>query len=380
MNYVTLPTSAEGPAASQASSVPPEGMVDVATWQRTQADLMRFQELVAQVGRELAEPLTAALERVNALMSTGRIDRAGLKSLLSEMDRARQAGIWCQQISRLSSGRARQSHERVHLTNTIQSVLAHRAREVQADAPMLFSLLNGLVDWWLACAHGAIDLRVDIKPWPAHGQLVLRLQHRPADLSDGLKNGEVPGAVNGLTWHLIDQIAQTMGLKVERQVDASTLNLVLEFPHTINPLLAPDPVDEPEQEGFATSLNSKPLAGSHILVVAARRDLRLLIRESVKSMGLIVDFVSSVGEATQFCREALPHAIIFESSLRGQRFDQLIASIRQEVPDFVMVEVLEEGSAFDISSISPNGVARVGREAVLTSLPSALVYELARVM
>ncbi|MCP5810187.1 hypothetical protein NL321_28985, partial [Klebsiella pneumoniae] len=84
---------------------------------------------------------------------------------------------------------------------------------------------------------------------------------------------------------------------------------------------------------------------SHILVVAARRDLRLLVREAVKSMGLIVDFVSSVGEATQFCREALPHAIIFESSLRGQRLDQLVAGIRQEVPDFVLLEVLDEGSA-----------------------------------
>ena len=386
MNYVTLPTPAEGPVPVQPSSAPPEGTVDAAKWQRTQADLMRFQELVAQVGRELAEPLTAALERVNALMSTGRIDRAGLKSLLSEMDRARQAGIWCQQISRLASGRARQSHERVHLTNTIQSVLAHRARELQArgvqvvqamapvevlaDAPMLFSLLNGLVDWWLACAYGTVDLRVDMKSWPAHGQLEVRLNHRPLDLSDGLKEGELPHAVNGLTWHLIDQIAQTMDLKVVRQV---------EFPHTINPLLAPEPADEPDQ-GFATSLNSKPLAGSHVLVVAARRDLRLLIREAVKSMGLIVDFVSSVGEATQFCREALPHAIIFESSLSGQRFDQLVASIRREVPDFVLLEVLEEGSAFDISTISPNGVARVGREAVLTSLPSALVYELARVM
>ncbi len=395
MNYVTLPPSAEGPASAQASSAPAEGMVDVVTWQRTQADLMRFQELVAQVGRELAEPLTAALERVNALMSTGRIDRAGLKSLLSEMDRARQAGIWCQQISRLASGRARPSHERVHLTNTVQSVLAHRARELQgrgvqvvqtmapvevlADAPMLFSLLNGLVDWWLACAHGTIELRVDIKPWPAHGQLDVRLNHRPADLSDGLQGGEVPSAVNGLTWHLIDQIAQSMGLKLERQVEAVSLSLSLEFPHTINPLLAPDPVDEPDQ-GFATSLNSKPLAGSHILVVAARRDLRLLVREAVRSMGLIVDFVSSVGEATQFCREALPHAIIFESSLRGQRLDQLVASIRQEVPDFVLLEVLDEGSAFDISTISPTGVARVGREAILTSLPSALVYELARVM
>ncbi|RZL10194.1 MAG: hypothetical protein EOP40_07305 [Rubrivivax sp.] len=395
MNYVTLP-AANQPLPGQGASAAPEGMVDAATWQRTHGDLLRFQELVAQVGRELAEPLTTALERVNALMSTGRIDRQGLRALLAEMDRARQAGIWCQQISRLATGRARQSHERVHLTNTVQSVLAHRARElqskgvqvvptltpveVQADAPMLFSLLNGLVDWWLSCAHGQVEVRIDIKPWPAHGQLEVRLNHRPADFSDGLPEGEVSPAVNGLTWHLIDQIAQTMGLKVERQVEAATLRLMLEFPHTVNPLLAePEPADEPDQ-GFSSSLNSKPLAGSHVLVVASRRDLRLLVRESVRSMGLIVDFVSSVGEATQFCREALPHAIVFESSLRGQRFDQLVASIRKEIPEFVLVEVLEEGSVFELSTTGNTGVARVGREAVLTSLPSALVYELARVM
>jgi hypothetical protein len=395
MNYVTLPASTSEALLNGAASAPPEGMVDVATWQRTQADLMRFQELVGQAGRELAEPLTAALERVNALMSTGRIDRAGLKSLLAEVDRARQAGIWCQQISRLSSGRARQSHERVHLTNTVQSTLAHRARELQArginvsqslepvevqvDAPMLFSLLNGLVEWWLTCAHGTVDVKLDIKPWPAHGQLAVRLRHRPADLSDGLPEGEISSAVNGLTWHMVDQIARTMGLKVEREVDAQTASLVLEFPHTINPLLTdPEPTDD--DQGFATSVNSKPLAGSHVLVVAARRDLRLLIRESVRSMGLVVDFVSSVTEAVEFCRDALPHAIVYESSLSGQRFDNLIASIRREVPEFVMVEVLEEGDVFDISTVSPTGVARVGREAVLSSLPSALVYELARMM
>lgn len=396
MNYVTLPAVNEA-SPGVGSSTSSDGQVDAATWQRTHADLLRFQELVAQVGRELAEPLTAALERVNALMSTGRIDRAGLKALLAEMDRARQAGIWCQQISRLATGRARQSHERVHLTNTVQSILAHRARELQsrgvqvvqaltpvevlADVPMLFSLLNGLVDWWLSCAHGVVDVRIDIKPWPAHGQLEVRLHHRPADLSDGLPDGEISPAVNGLTWHLIDQIAQTMGLKVERQIEAATLRLMVEFPHTVNPLLAePEAAADEGDQGFATSLNSKPLAGSHVLVVASRRDLRLLVRESVRSMGLIVDFVSSVGEATQFCREALPHAIVFESSLRGQRFDQLVASIRKEIPEFVLVEVLEEGSLFELSTTTSTGVARVGREAVLTSLPSALVYELARVM
>jgi CheY-like chemotaxis protein len=397
MNYVTLPI-ANGPAdVGQAASAPPEGMVDAATWQRTQSDLMRMQELLAQVGRELAEPLTAALERVNALVTTGRIDRSGLKMLLAEVDRARQAGIWCQQISRLSSGRARQSHERVHLSNTVQSVLAHRSRElqsrgiqvtqamspveVQADASLLFSLLNALVDWCLVCAHGTVDVRVDIKTWPAHGQLELRMRHCPADLANGLPDPDLPMALNGLTWHLLDQVALTMGLKVEREIDATHARLMLEFPHTINPMLAEiDAADDAADQGFATSVNSKPLAGSHVLVVAARRDLRLLVRESVKSMGLVVDFVSSVSEAARFCTEALPHAIIFESNLSGQRFDQLVAGIRKEVPEFVLVEVLEEGDTFDISSVSPTGVARVGREAILTSLPSALVYELARTM
>jgi hypothetical protein len=396
MNYVTLPASTGDLQPIGGAYAPNDGMVDVATWQRTQGDLMRFQELLGQAGRELAEPLTAALERVNALMSTGRIDRAGLKLLLAEVDRARQAGIWCQQISRLSSGRARQSHERIHLSNTVQGTLAHRMRELQgrgllieqslepveihADGPMLFSLLNGLVDWWLGCAHGTIQVSLAIKPWPAHGQLEVRLRHRPADLSDGLPEGEIPASVNGLTWHMIDQLARTMGLKVEREVDAQQLHLSLEFPHTINPLVAHDEPANDADQGFSTSVNSKPLAGSHVLVVAARRDLRLLIRESVKSMGLVVDFVSSVTEATEFCRDAIPHAIIYESGLSGQRFDHLVTSIRKEVPEFVMVEVLEEGELFEISSVSPSGVARVGREAVLNSLPSALVYELARVM
>src|SRR5690606_14266845 len=90
-----------------------------------------WQALLGRLGRDLAEPLTAALERVTTLASTGRIDHAGLRALREEVDRARQAGIRCQQIARMAAGRIRQSHERVHLTNTVQSVLAYRARELQ---------------------------------------------------------------------------------------------------------------------------------------------------------------------------------------------------------------------------------------------------------
>ncbi len=392
MDYVTLPANVVDALAHLSAIVPPEGMVDVATWQRTQSDLMRFQELLAQVGRELAEPLTAALERVNALVSTGRMDRGGLKALQTEVDRARQAGIWCQQISRLSTGRAHQTHERVHLSNTLQSVLAHRAREfqsqgvvitqamtpveVQADAPLLFGLLNAAIDWALPCTRGQLAASVAMQAWPVHGQFILKFPFRDADQSH---DDTLPAEFNSLTWHLLDQYARSMGVSVKRKIHANQIELVLEFAHTISPLLMVDAGDERDQ-GFSTSVNSRPLAGSHVLVVASRRDLRLLIREAIKSMGLVVDFVSTVGEAAQFCRESLPHAIVFEANLRGQRFDLLVKGIRQEVPEFVLVEILEEGSTFEISSVSPTGVAQVGREAVMQSLPSALIYELARTM
>ncbi len=94
-------------------------------------DQTRWHDLVSQIGQELAAPLTSALERVTTLATTGRIDKAGLRALQDEVDRARQTGIWCQQIARLASGRVKPSLERIHLTHTVQSVLAYRTRQLQ---------------------------------------------------------------------------------------------------------------------------------------------------------------------------------------------------------------------------------------------------------
>lgn len=361
---------------------------------RDDAELARWQELLGQVGRELAEPLTAALERVTTLTTTGRIDRAGLRALRDEVDRARQAGIWAQQISRLASGRIRQSHERVHLTNTVQSVLAYRAREmqtkgiqltqsllpieVQMDASMLFGLLNALVDWWLDCAHGTVELRVNTQHWPVRAQLTCAFAHHPADQPlpsiDAVHN-----RVNTMHWHLLDQTARTLGVVHERLIDGHQMRLSMAFSGIVDTMVL-DAESVPSDHGFADSVNSKPLAGSHVLVIAGRRDVRVQVREALKSMGLVLDFVSSVREALDFCRDGLPHAIVFEGQLRTPQFERLATGIREEVPEFVFIELVEEGRTFDISTISATGMARVGREGIANALPSALVYELSRVM
>ncbi|KQW38725.1 hypothetical protein [Rhizobacter sp. Root404] len=357
------------------------------------AEHERWHDLVSQIGAEVAAPLTAALERINALTSTGRIDRAALRALRDEVEAARQAGMIGQQLTRFASGRLRQSHERLQLADVLHGVIAHRTRETTArglvvrpvlkpvevivDASLLFSLLNSTVDWALANAQSQIDIAIDIKTWPAHALLTCRFAHRPADALADDAAAPVPASLDSLTWRLLEQTAWTMGLIVERRDEAHKTLLTLEFPRTASSVI--DGVSTMElNEGFAPSANSQPLAGSHVLVISARRDVRAQIRESLRHMSLIIDFVNSVDEAAAFCSEGLPHAVIIESIQSGARFQHFRAEIAAEVPDFVFIELVEQGKGAEMSGFAGASMARVGRDAIAASLPSMLMFELSK--
>lgn len=358
-------------------------------------DLEHWRGLVAELGAEIAGPLTSALERIAALTTSGHINRQGLRELRADVEKARQVGIESQQLARLAAGRVRQTQERVHLSDMLGGVLGHRVRETQArgiavtllpaptievlvDAPLLFSLINTLLDWALDCARSTIELRIDIKTWPAHARLSCHFGHRPvARLEDGATTPPKVSLLDSMHWRLLLQTARAMGLPIERVIEANTTALTLEFPRTVNETMEGASAVEID-EGFATSINTKPLAGSHVLVVARRRDVRVQVREALRDMGLIVDFVSSVEEAVDFCRDGLPHAIVVESVLCGDRFAELRQDIAAEVPEFVFIEIIEDSRAFEMSGFSPAGMARVGRDVLAQSLPSALLFELAR--
>ena len=355
----------------------------------------RLHALLALIGAEVAGPLTAAMERINALTNTGRIDRNGLRALRDDGESARQAGMIGQQLTRFATGRLRQSHERLQLTDVLNSVLAHRGRETQArgisvkptlkpaevivDASLLFSLIDSAVDWALANAQSRIDFSIDIKPWPTHARLTCRFAHRPVDELADEGQARRPGALDSLTWRLVEQTAWTMGLIIERLDEEHYSTLTLEFPRTASNEL--EGVSTLElNDGFAPSSNSQPLAGSHVLVVTSRRELRVQVRDAIRNMSLIVDYVNSVDEAVVFCSEGLPHAIVIEAIQSGERFAQFREEIAAEVPDFVFIEIIEEGTTFEMSGFSGSNVARVGRDALANSLPSALMFELSKGM
>lgn len=359
------------------------------------AELERWRALVGEVGAEIAAPLTSALERIVALTTTGRIDRHGLRALRDDVERARQIGIESQQLARLADGHVRQSRERINLADMLAGVLVHRARESQArglqirqatsrpvevlaDAPLLFSLLNTLLSWALDCARSTVELSVDVKPWPTEAQLACSFAHIDPDrVDDGAIRERAAAALDSMHWRLLEHTARALGATIERELHGTGVTLALTFSHTVNDAVEGMSAIELD-DGFAPSMNSKPLAGSHVLVVAQRREVRAEVRDALRHMGLIVDFVSSVDEAAAFCRDGLPHVIVVEALLCGERFDELRNEIASEVPQFVFIQIIEDSRAFEMSGYTTASMARVGRDVIAQSLPSALLFELSR--
>jgi len=358
---------------------------------------VQWAEIVQQLGAEIAGPLSAALEQIQNLATTGQIDRRGLRLLRRSVDDARTAGMLGQQLSRLASGRLRLNRERQNLTQMLRSVLAQRSRETQArgvqvrqslkaveiwaDGALLFGLLNALMDWALANTHSSVDLRLDLTPWPVKARLSCRFAHRSLELlGDEADTHASAAGLDSLAWRLLEQTAITLGVLPLREQEAGITLLTLEFNQ-----LAPDEAPPPdnthsrlEAEAARLGGNSRPLAGCQLLILSANRELRADAQAAVRHMGMLVDVVGSVAEAEQFCREGLPHALLFDAGQMSEPMLQLITDVMRDAPDFAFVEMFDGEHRTQLSTATGDGVARISRRNLADALPSLLMFELAR--
>jgi len=352
-----------------------------------------WRRLVGELGAEIAGPLTAALEKINALVTSGHIDGAGLRSLREEIEGARQVGMTAQLISRFANGKLVQSLERVPLSDMMQNVLLQRSRETAArgvslkqilqpvdvvvDASLAFSLLNTLVDWVSAQAKTPITFTIDVRSWALRARLICRFDQGDGTAARAGSALSQDASFDSLTWRLLEQTASAMKVGLSRQATGRSVSVSIDFELAVKANV--DGVDALEMDqGFDSSMNSKPLAGSHVVVVASRREVRLRVRDAVRHMGLIVDLVSSVKEAADFCKDGLPHAIIVEGILKGEDLDRFCDEIRQEVPCFPFIEIVEEGKGFSVSDEGRHERALVGQDAIEGALPSVLMFELSK--
>jgi hypothetical protein len=345
--------------------------------------------LVGEFGADVAGPLTAALERIDSLTQSGRIVRADLKALRDEVAQARQVGMLGQQLSILASGGVRLSPERLVLDDAVHSLLGQRAggvtdrevsvavatqqAEVMADPTLMFCLLNTLFEWTLGNAAGRCEFKTFAGPAPDDLDLVCRFEPRVSDtLTIDLAEATRPPRLNALAWRILEQTARTMGVQVHIEDGVNSVVLTLRFARAAAqtaPVVAP---------GAVTARQTRPLAGSQVLVISSRREMRVQVRDALRHMGLMIDFVSSVSEAEEFCHGGPPDAVIVESIQCGERFAKFRDALRAKAPECAFVEIVEQGRTFEKSGVGGAQAGRVGRDVIDSSLPAALLHELSK--
>lgn len=344
------------------------------------------------IGAQLSQPVAMMKDVLAQFRHTHTISRTQMVILGEAVNAAHRIALQSQQISRLAGGRLRQSHERLSLHTLLQEVLdtklnqaAHTGLQVRrkikpveviVDPGLLWSLLEVAVDW--AAEQGQrIQVSLDVKNWPEYGILMLKAsQHVAVPASD-----EEAASPDTLNWHLLQQIAQTMGLMVERVIAPDHTLVMLEFPRTVKQLEGLTAV-EMNVGGDSSSFflsESKPLAGHRLLLVTADEGIRADVKDACDMLGLVMDTTPTSVQAIRFCEMDKPHMIVIDEKLHDHYFDELREDLVRSDINFPCVEISSASNTFEMSNWMGDSMSRISRDALRAQLSSILVMELAKV-
>jgi len=348
--------------------------------------------LAGIIGAQLSEPLSVMQYVVQEFTRTRKISRSQMHQLQIAIETARTVAKQSQQIARLAGGRLRQSHERLSLDAVINQALDQRAEvfqqrgvelyrnlkpvEVIVDPGLLSSLVDAAIDW--AAEFGRrLVISLEIKNWPEHGMFFLKASE---SVAAGGINSEGRAEHDGLSWHLLTQIATAMGVSVDRVASADEGILMIEFPRTVKQLEGLTAVEVDGGGDSAMLSESKPLAGHRILIVSMDDALIATIKMICRSMSLMVDSVPSSVQAVRFCELDRPHLIIIDERLHDGHIDELRQDLHKIDPNFPFLEIAMASNTLEMASWMSDSMTRVSRDSLKSQLPSILVFELAKVI
>lgn len=355
--------------------------------------------LAGQVGAEVATALSSALERVRLLSATGRIGQRSLQALQDELEQARRVAMLGQQVSRLAAGRVRQSPESLELPQMLRDALGQRSDEMAArglevrqrlepaavsvDPSLLFALLVSLLDWAFEhCRSQTLSLSTGLHPWPVHAMLHCEFAWRApdrlaadADLAFEVaraERGADPAALDTMPWRLVEQACRAMDVRIERRDTPWQVQLSLAFPET--PRRWPKLVDELTALEDPYAMSTQPLAGSQVLVLATRTDVRRLVHEATAQMGLVIDYAGTLADARESAQHVPPDVLIVDE--RNTEVDRLLAELKAGGSGPALVQVSAQFKGLEVSTSGRFEIMRVSTEGVMRELPAALRYAL----
>jgi hypothetical protein len=391
-NYVK-PGSKGPSAAPMAHTAPAVGQViPAAEGAEAAAGHTLHPEILSTIGEEFSQHLTNAMEVVTQAVANPRTLSTSLTQIHFLMDGLRRKSMALQQISRLAQNRIRQSHEKLSLPVVAQGVLDERQAEYAAlgmvvntrykpveiivDPGLLVSLIVGALDW-VTEFGSVVRMDTSMKNWPQHGILSFVAAQGVRTQNDIDHNAAVNQSI---AWHLLQQIAQVMGVGLTMDETVTKRTLTIEFPRTVVALEGMTIMEMdigPNNSSFGT-VNSNFIAGLQVLFISADYEMINRVRDICKSMSLRFEHAPSVEKAERMCEQQVPHLIVCEEDLCDARYDALLEDLQRHTPGFPTILVSENSHGFEFSDWSGNSKSRVSRDQIAEQLPGAMTIELTR--
>lgn len=346
--------------------------------------------LAGVIGSQLSESVQMMKSIIDEFTQTRKISRVQLGQLQRAIQDADRVARQSQQISRLSEGRLRQSHERLHLDTIIDDALRDRLGalhehgielirtikpvEVIVDPGLLSSLVDAALDWGIGLGQ-RLAVSLSIKNWPEHALLNIKANqtvgsNEAVDLSE---------RGNALDWQLLVQIARAMGVSLQREFANGEAQVTLEFARTVKQLegLSTMELDTGEDSTMQHS-GSRPLAGHRLLLVTADSLVRAEVQNAAGLLGLVIDTVSTARQAVRCVEIDMPHMMILDERVRDEQLDNLVLDLKRHNANFGLLEIADDSNTFAIASWTSDTNTRVSRDLLRTQLSSLLTLELAK--
>ena len=87
------------------------------------------------------------------------------------------------------------------------------------------------------------------------------------------------------------------------------------------------------------------------------------------------EIFTAAGHRVRLVNEPYSRAIL---DVRAGVFTATASTFREEAPDFVFIEIAEEGNGYEVCGVDGTSTARIGLQALASALPPVLVYELSK--
>jgi hypothetical protein len=353
-------------------------------------------DFVGTAGEEFAQALAEINQLIRLTVANPRDLVATLSRCHFAVDGLRRKAMSMQQLTRLAHNRVRQSHEKLALHEVVASVLQERQSEhasagfvvepryksvdIIVDPGLLVSLISAALDW--TCEFSTV-LRVSthMKDWPQHGVLSITA------ITSVHAQGEVirrATSDESISWYVMQQIAQAMGVGVEVTSGEKDRSLAISFPRTVVALegmtmmemdTANSPLSGHSSFGAASS---NFIAGHTVLLISSDSRVIARVREICRNLSLRLEHALSVEKAERACELNMPHLIMCEEVMADVRFEGLMDDLLRYSPGFPTVLLGEGDFGFEMSGWSGTGRSRVSKRDLETQLPTALTMELSR--